>query len=181
MVRAANEARYFGMTTRLTTSIKTVADHSADIIAAIKELKRNQVLVGVPAAKAPRDPAEAHGSPINNAALAYIHDNGSPTQNIPARPFLHTGIKLGQAQIEDGLKRAANAAFDGNLNQMRKDLTRTGLAATTAVKMKINTGPFAPLGESTLAARRRRGRTGTRPLIDTGQLRNSINFVIRRK
>jgi hypothetical protein len=40
---------------------------------------------------------------------------------------------------------------------------------------------FAPLAAATLAARRRKGRTGTKPLIDTGQLRRAITYVLRRK
>jgi hypothetical protein len=33
----------------------------------------------------------------------------------------------------------------------------------------------------TLERRRAKGRTGTKPLIDTGQLRNAITYVLRKK
>jgi hypothetical protein len=35
------------------------------------------------------------------------------------------------------------------------------------------------LAERTLAARKARGRTGEKPLIDTGQLRNAVTFVVQ--
>jgi hypothetical protein len=181
MVRATDEARYLGMSTRLTTSIKTVADHSADIIAAIEELKRNQVLVGVPAAKAPRTHQQAKGQTINNAALLYIHDNGMPSKNIPARPVVHPGIKDAQAQIEKNLASAANAAFDGKRSQMMAALGRAGFSATTSIKLRIQSNTPPPLARSTILARRRRGHTSTKTLVEFGEMRNAVNWVIRRK
>jgi len=48
------------------------------------------------------------------------------------------------------------------------------------VKAKISSGPFKKLADATLAARRRRGRTGTKPLQDTDQLLNSVTYVMRK-
>ena len=43
--------------------------------------------------------------------------------------------------------------------------------------------PFEPLAEGTLKARERRGRNAeeAHPLVDTGQLRNSVNYAVREK
>lgn len=165
----------------MTTKISKIADNSPNILFAIRELERNNVLAGVPASKASRDSEEAGGAPINNAALGYIHNYGSPAANIPARPFMEPGIVSAKKEIEKGLEMAADAAFDGKVSGVQKGLNRAGIAAVTGIKLKINMGPFTPLKPSTIAARRARGRTGTRPLIDTAQLRNSITYVIRRK
>jgi phage gpG-like protein len=144
-------------------------------------LSAENVLVGVPADKTGRRPEDGESGPITNAALAYIHDNGAPEANIPARPFMRPGIADAERRIvkrmESGLKR--HLAGDGDA--IRVTLEGVGLIAQTAIRKRIAAGDFTPLAPATLAARLRRGRTGTRPLIDSGQLRNSITYVIRKR
>ncbi|MDE2403053.1 MAG: hypothetical protein KGL90_15460 [Burkholderiales bacterium] len=139
-------------------------------------LVSSDVLVGVPAQSTDRD-----GGPINNATLAYIHENGSPKANIPARPFLVPGVKSVQDKVTSRLKKAADAALDGKPKLIDQQLHAAGLIAESSVKNTINAGIDPALADSTIAARNRRGRTGTVPLIDTGKLRNSITHVIRKK
>jgi hypothetical protein len=164
---------------KMRTSVKMVQDNTADLLKAVTLLEKKQVLVGVPVETAERevDP----DSPINNAALAYIHNYGSPTQNIPPRPFLEPGIKNAQADIVAQFRKAGEAALDARPDGVTKGFIAAGIVAVSGVKSKITMGPFEPLAPSTLAARRRKGRTGTSPLIDTGALRNSINYVVRDK
>jgi hypothetical protein len=155
--------------------VEKIIDNKAKIGKAFRALTGLDVLVGVPAAEAPRD-----GSvPINNATLAYIHENGSPAANIPARPFLVPGIRKGTPLFLSYLRQAAEAALEGNPGRMRRSLEAAGQIARDAVKREINSNVPPPLSEKTLAARRRRGVTRTNTLIDTGQLRNSINYVVR--
>lgn len=151
-------------------------DAANDLLKQITTLTRSKVLVGVPASKAARDPVEdAHGADqsINNAELAYIHDNGAPEANIPARPFMRPGIESAKAPISNAMQRGAKAALDGNASAVDQALTRAGIAAQTGIQEKITDGPFAPLKPATIA---RKG--SDKPLIDTGQLRRSINFVV---
>jgi phage gpG-like protein len=167
----------FKVKVKITTSV----DNTRQLTEALHELERNQVLIGIPAEKAPRTGAAAKGAPINNAALGYIHNFGMPSKNLPARPFLEPGIKNAEEEITTRMGMAAQGALAGKPDVVTAQLTSIGIVASSAVKAKIQNGPFAPLGASTLAARRRRGRTGTKPLIDTGQLLRSISFVIRPK
>lgn len=162
---------------KLKAKVRVVADRADEVSKAVRGLTKLQVLVGVPAEKAPRQ----EGTPINNAALAYIHNYGSPVANIPARPFMEPGIKDANAKIAEGMKLAAQASLEGKKEETTKGLVRVGLVAQNSIKRRITTGPFAPLKPGTIAARRRRGRTGTKPLLDTGAMRNSITFVIRAK
>lgn len=179
--------------------IKTTIDKTLPVAAALSTLASVRVMVGVPAEKALRkpDPGEK-GEPINNAALAYIHENGAPEAHIPPRPFLLPGVRNVQDEIERGVKNAGQLALDGNSEGMMRQLTAVGLKAQAAVRNKITDGPFVPLAQRTIEERAARGRKGaikqlaqmakglpfdpnlTRPLIDTGQLRASINFVIRK-
>ena len=163
--------------------IVTSKDKLKTITAAMGTLERNQVLVGIPAQNAPRTAAEAKAqdAKINNAALGYIHNFGLPSKNIPQRQFLEPGILNASDGISVRMEKAAQGALDGDSTAVKNNLSATGIIATSSVKMKISSNIPPPLAESTLAARRRRGRTGTKTLIDTGQLRNSISFVIRPK
>jgi len=158
------------------SGVTVVFDQVSKVLAGVGHLASTRVLVGVPAEKAERKDGEG----ISNASLAYIHDKGAPEANIPARPFMEPGIQSAKAGIEDGLKKAGEFAFDARPEAVERQFQRVGTIARDAIKMKITDGPFAPLKPATIAARKRRGRTGTKPLIDTGSLRNSINYVVRK-
>ena len=141
-----------------------------------------EVLVGVPAEKTGRkavkgDPAE----PMNNATLAYIHDNGSPAANIPARPFMRPGIMSVKANISIALEKGARGAIHGEASAVDKALNIAGMTAQSAIRGKINEGIAPELAESTIAARKAKGFQGEKPLIRTAQMRNSINYVVREK
>jgi hypothetical protein len=178
-------------------------NNSAAISAAIRDLASRRVLVGVPAEKAGRQPDPGQPpTPINNAELAYIHERGAPEANIPARPFLQPGVDSARDRLVKKLESAGRAAFAGDPAAVDRRLTEVGLIAQAAVRNKIADGPFVPLAPATIRARLRRtgigkfdpsiygkgaiasdeheAATGMWPLIDTGQLRNAISFVIRK-
>lgn len=146
----------------------------------IRSIGRGRVLVGIPAEDAARKPEEGEPpSPMNNATIGYIMENGSPAANIPERPFLIPGMQEAREDVADQLEGGARAILEGRETDANKILHRVGLVAQNAVRRKIDEGPFAPLSPVTLSKRRKRGRTGTKPLIDTGQLRNAITYVVR--
>lgn len=154
--------------------IKT--DNMKDVKAATKLLTQSSVYVGVPDTGADR----GNSDPINNAALAYIHDNGAPAANIPARPFMRPGIENAKDAIDAQFQRAAKAAYNGDAQGVSNGLNGAGLAAQSSIKKKIVEGPFAPLAAATLAQRQAKGFKGTKPLIVTGKLLNSITYVVRK-
>lgn len=157
-------------------NVRATAQHPIniqDIQKALAELAKHKVMVGVPASKVGRK-----AGTINNATLAYIHEFGAPAAHIPARPFLGPAIEAMKETIKRRLNQAGKAAISGNYGLMMKILNALGLQGQNAVRAKLNTGPFAPLAPSTIAARRRRGKRSVKPLIDTGQLRNSITYVV---
>lgn len=163
-------------------SLKVTKDGTKGVLAAITSLERSQVLVGVPAAHAERqiDPEEPRG-PINNAAIGYIMENGSPAANIPARPHLKRGIADVRPELVKRYRDGTKKILDGKSKDPNVLHHQVGLIAERGVKARINEGDFAPLSERTLAARRARGRKSEKPLVDTGQYRNSITHVIRPK
>jgi hypothetical protein len=164
-------------------SLKVTKDEVAKVLAGIRGIEREQVLVGVPDARAERrvDPAEEDKGPINNAAIGYMMENGSPLANIPARPHLKPAIAEKRAELIAEYREGAKAILGGKATNATAVHHRVGLIAEAAVKAKITDGEFLPLAPRTIAARKRRGRKSEKPLIDTGQYRNSITHVVRPK
>jgi hypothetical protein len=161
--------------------VKVTVDKTADILRAFKALTSREVLIGIPDVNAARKADGDDPSPISKAAIGYIMENGSPIKNIPARPFLVPGVQSIKDKAIARLKIAGQAALEGDIKQIDKQLEAIGIMGMRAVQEKMADGPFAPLAESTLKARKRRGRTGTKPLLDTGALRQAITYVIRDK
>lgn len=114
--------------------------------------------------------------------FATDHKVASYTVSLPPRPFLEMGIASSRVKTTDLLKQAAGAMLSGNAAQAEIMLNRAGMVASQAAKQVITAGDqLTPLSERTLQARRSRGRTGTKPLYDTGQLLRSITYVVRDK
>jgi hypothetical protein len=177
-------------------SLKT-KDRSKAVIAALRMLTDREVLVGIPREKAMRQ----EGEPINSAALGYIHEFGSPARNIPARPFLHPGVASIRDEAVKRFAAGARAAMGGDSAAMSKTLDDVGLLAQRAVRLRIAEGIAPPLTLAALESRLRRHkrRKGLReeierrkagegpspedstPLVDTGQLKNAIAYVIRER
>lgn len=144
------------------------------LLGALQSLPSQDVLVGIPESKGRRQ-----DEPISNALIGYLMETGMPASNVPARPFLKPGVKTAEARILRYLKQGAEYALKGDEAGVSRAMNAAGLTAVSAVKRKITTGPFEPLAPGTVRGRLRRGRTGTKPLIDTGQLRQSVTYVVR--
>jgi hypothetical protein len=155
------------------TVAMTKKDNSPLILNAVKALTKRRVLVGFPKSTTARK-----DEPITNASLAYIHDNGSPLQNIPKREFMRPGIQEGREKINAQLKRAGKASLEGDKQGVENGLIGAGLAGQASIRKKIVDGPFTPLKPATIAARKRHGFQGTKPLTVTGQLRNATSFIV---
>lgn len=142
----------------------------------VKKFRRDAVLVGIPA----EDTQRKDGDPINNSTLLAINEFGSPINNIPARPVMAIGIKNAQDEIAEQFKQAAKNALSKGLSALSTYYNRVGIIASNSVKKAINAQEgFDPPSEATLAARKAKGFSGTKALIVTGQMRNSITYVVK--
>lgn len=174
---------------------------------ALAALAGREVLVGFPENTTARDDDTDGGAQrVTNAMLGYVHDNGMPEQNIPARPFMKPGIAAAESPCADHLGAAARVALQGGTEgDVEKRLMRVGITAVTSIKRKINEGIPPPLSEVTLRKRANRSmgknlagsRKGAKaelaareagvqpstqlakPLVDTGGMRNAVTYVIR--
>jgi len=152
------------------------SDSAKSILDALKTLANKDVLVGIPESKDERDDGD-----IGNAAIGYINENGSPAQNIPPRPHLKPGVRSVEQDFMPHLKSAARKALEGDAEGAVTSLDRAGTVAANGVKRYITITGFTPLADATISNRLRRGRTGNKPLIDTGEYRRSITHVVRDK
>lgn len=159
--------------------VKVLTDKSADFLKAMRKLTASQLLVGIPAEEAAR---KNDDTPMDNATLGFIHEYGSPAANIPARPVLIPGVEKVSQKCADIIATGAADALTGGVTALEKAFTKAGLLAQASVRATLTAGEgFEPLAESTLKAREAKGFKGTKPLIRTGQLRNSYTFVVRKR
>jgi hypothetical protein len=184
--------------------VEITKDNFFKVFEALTSLTGKSVLVGIPEDENKREDDGA----INNAALGYIHEFGSPEANIPARPFLIPGVKNAEPDTARELRKAAEEALNGDMKLADRALNRAGILAVNEVKRVIQSNIPPPLQPETVARRHKSRGTksmrdsekvyldlvakGTDPeaaqteagivsLINTGQLRNSITYVIRGK
>ena len=110
------------------------------------------------------------GTPVIQVALW----NELGTVNAPARPFIRGTVDNNeekfQKQMESSVKKLAKGETAG------KVLNELGAFAKDLLQQEIKNGEFVPNAPSTIA---RKG--SEKPLIDSGLLRQSANYVIKKK
>ncbi|MCJ2023928.1 hypothetical protein [Methylobacterium sp. J-067] len=160
--------------TRVHSKPKTKLDPlSRDFLRAVEKW----VLIGISAES--MHPGEKGEASINNAALGYLFEYGQPEMNLPARPHLIPGVDSIRDAAVQILAAGVRQALQGDLSAPERALNKVGIIGTSAVQAKIIEGDFAPLSPRTIKGRLRRGRTGTKPLIDTGAYRRAFTYTIQ--
>jgi hypothetical protein len=163
-------------------ALKIETDATAKLFRDVDALVKSRVLVGIPDTGAERQPEDGEeGTPPSNALIGYLMETGAPDQNLPARPTLVPGIEKAQEKITYHLGSAALAAVLGDSSGVEAGLMKAGMVAVSSVQAEITDGTFAPLSQRTIQARLRRGRTSTKPLVDSGQYRRAVTYVIVRR
>lgn len=110
---------------------------------------------------------------INNAELMFIHENGSPLRNLPARPVLELTIQNAiSTLLPKALDRISDGCFNKGWNEddVRKELEKMCIRMQNYARNVIyRSNLLAPDSPATI---KRKG--SDRPLLDTGQLARSI-------
>lgn len=162
-------------------AVTVTRDKVAAMLRAVQELTETRVLAGIPADGADRDPEPGEKSAPSNALLGYLAEYGEPENNTPARPHLLPGIESVMPQVIERMKAAGQAALSGKKMSVQAQFTAVGLLAQNGIRAYITDATFAPLAPRTIEQRQRRGRSGDKPLNDTGQLRRAYTYVIEQK
>lgn len=149
--------------------VKVRKDNTKQLLKNLESMRRFDLLVGVPQEETEREDDE-----ITNAQLMFIHSEGSPAHNIPPRPVIEMTLKEEKEKISEKFKKALNVVVKGG--DPRAELEKLGIYVVNKIKAKFGSEDLAPLQPATIKA-----KGSDRPLIDTGQLRNSITYVVRKK
>ena len=164
-----------GITIKTVKTVYKAADMVRKYMEAMEFQKKNSVLVGIPQKKTRRE-----DEPITNAELLYIHTNGSPKNHIPKRPVIEPALRDDRKRISSMLKSSMDTFLDVGEEAALRELEKVGIRAQKVsrawfVNPNNHWPPNSPAVE---AAKRRKKATDPKPLIDTGELRKSITYVL---
>lgn len=106
------------------------------------------------------------------AVIAAIHEFG--LGDMPQRSFLRSAYDENLPMIDKMIQRVADGAVFGLGTNAA--LNQLGNVVQGMVQRKIVDGPFVPNSPATIKRKK-----SSKPLIDTGHLRQSIRYVIERK
>ena len=112
---------------------------------------------------------------VSLALVGAVHEFGSPKMHIPERPWLRPAIR----KNKNDLNRLNRINFVKMIKgQLTSDqaLEQLGVMAVGKVQEYIEQGDFAPLSEATI-----RGKGSSKPLIDSGQMRQNVTYEIGEK
>ena len=121
------------------------------------------------------------GTPV--AYVAAIQEFGHPEGNIPSRPFFRNAIKANEQKWGETAGRLIASAVEGKIPKGQA-LDRLGALMAGDVQESILDGDFEPLKQATLDARQSKKRTqgvASKPLIDTGHMMRSVDYVVEKK
>jgi hypothetical protein len=186
------------------STVTITQDNVSKVFKSMAELTGKQVLIGIPdTGQNNRDEG-----PVNNATIGYTMEFGSPAQNIPARAHLIPGVQAAEKPALFQLRKAADAALVGDGALADRFMNYAGILAANEVKHQINSNIPPPLAPGTIRGRKyARGtasrreseqvylelinkgvdpraaqdETGIIALVNTGQYRNAITYVVRKR
>ena len=127
------------------------------------------VLVGIRQAEGSKI---AEGEEITLAGIAAVNEFGSADGKIPSRPFLRSTVDENRDKYVKVMETNAKLMLDGK-SSMEKGLTLLGFRVVRDVQKKIRNNDFPRNAPATIKEKK-----SSKPLIDTGRLRQSIDFEL---
>ncbi len=131
----------------------------------LKELGQLEVRIGI-------QQGETSEEGVDLVDIAMFNELG--TVHIPSRPFLRDSVDANGDQINNFLQSMKKELLRGRTAE--DVLKKIGVFQKGLVQEQIVKGDFAPNSEETI---RRKG--SDTPLVDTGRMRQSVNYVIQQK
>lgn len=159
--------------------VETTFDAMKKMLEGLDLIRNSGVYVGIPESNAARKNAEEDNT-VTNAQLLFIHTNGSPVNHIPARPVIEPAIRKDKNRLTKMLEKAAVLALSGDKSGFEKQMELTGMRGQNVSRAYFvdPENGWPPNSLSVQARKKAKGSTNPRPLIDTGELRKSITYVV---
>lgn len=144
--------------------LKQSKDGLSELMSQLEQLNAGDVLVGVPES----ENKAVEGEPnFNMASLAAVLEFGN--QHIPSRPFLRQTLAENQQKYTALFVEGINNGEDSAAL-----LNKIALIAQGDVQENMVKGGWTPNAQSTIKRKK-----SSKPLIDTGKLRQSIRGIIK--
>ena len=136
----------------------------------LRALEKMEVRVGFQRGEAVYEESEEGKEGADLVDVAAFNELGS--SDTPARPFMRQSFENHEADLKKACENANKIISSGGTAQQA--LNRIGVVAKGLVQDEIANGSFEPNAPSTIAK-----KGSERPLIDTGFMRENVNFVIK--
>lgn len=134
----------------------------------LRAARKLVALVGIPS-----DAKRHEDNPnIGLAEIAFIMEKGSTVNKIPPRPFMQQTRTMNEKKVADLSKKYLSAISTGKMGAMDA-IKKLGASYEGAMKKIFIVGSFTGNAEST-----KKRKKSSKPLIDTGLLRQSIKYKV---
>lgn len=156
--------------------VEVTFDNYKKVMKGLDFLEKSGVYVGIPESETSRPDDKT----VTNAELLFIHTNGSPVNNVPARPVIEPALEKDSDRLSKMMEKVVLSALENDFEKAEKNLKLTGMRGQNVSRAWF-TDPenkWPPNSPSVERAKRKKGSTNPRPLIDTGELRKSITYVV---
>lgn len=131
----------------------------------LAKLAKSEVQVGFQS-------GETNEDGVSYAEIAAFNELGS--SNTPPRPFMKQSFENHQDELQEACDKVNNTLANGGT--VESALETLGVTAKGIIQQEIVDGDFAPNAPSTIKA-----KGSDKPLIDTGRMRQSVNFVVKER
>lgn len=148
-------------------TISDLTPEGKRVMDALAQLAEMEVAVGFQAGQTTEEKSAADVVDV----AAY---NELGTSTIPSRPFMRQSFE----NHEDALQAACDHAIKSIVNgsTVEQALTKLGVTLKGLVQKEIVDGGFKPNAPATIKRKK-----SAQPLIDTGTMRQSVNFIVRHR
>lgn len=133
-------------------------------VAELNKLMNMEVHVGFQAGEA------SYEGGADLVEIAAYNEYG--TSDTPARPFMQQSWENHQEELQQLCQQAYNIVLNGGTAEEACKIV--GVAGVGIIQKEIVEGNFEPNAPSTI-----RKKGSDRPLIDTGQMRQSVKYVVK--
>lgn len=137
----------------------------------IDELKKMHVKIGFQRGDVQEE--DDSGNAVDLCDIALYNELG--TSNAPSRPFMRDAIDKHKDEIDKFLDAQFGLLANGKTDAETM-MQSIGVFLKGIVQREMVEGDFVPNAPSTI-----RRKHSDKPLIDTGRMRQSVNFVITKK
>lgn len=186
--------------------VAKTSDLTPEVKKLLDDLAKTQVYVGIPEGSDSTRPEQGEQSEITNAELLYIHtygvrqkemreemnpqvesgemsyskayqlylqSHGSPLWHSPPRPVIEPAIEKNKDSIAKQLRKVVETALDGQ--DPENELQKAGMLGQNIARAWFTDpangwAPNSPVTEE--------AKGSDKPLIDTGELRKAITYVV---